>query len=115
MPKIRKDFMPRNKDSVFIESSMTHKSLQCLNQIDSHGVLNGVDATSVCREMKKWRKEAKDIDMGWERTNGFTYGFQVKQVNAYASFMLESYEKRYRSIVTEVSFKFGIDSRVHYD
>ena len=27
---IRKDFMPRNMASVFIESSMTHKSLQCL-------------------------------------------------------------------------------------
>ena len=29
--------------------------------------------------------------------------------------MLESYEKRSRSIVTEVSFKLGIDSHVHYD
>ena len=29
--------------------------------------------------------------------------------------MVESYEKRSRSIVTEVSFKLGIDSRVHYD
>ena len=46
---------------------MTHKSLQCLEQIDSHGVLKGVKATSFCREMKKWSKEAKDIDMGWER------------------------------------------------
>ena len=29
--------------------------------------------------------------------------------------MLESYENRSQSIVTEVSFKIGIDSRVHYD
>ena len=34
---------------------------------------------------------------------------------SYASFMVESYEKRSRSIVNEVSFKLGIDSRVHYD
>ena len=53
---------------------MTHKSFQCLKQIDSHGVLKGVNATSVCREMKKWSKEAEDINMGWERTDGFTYG-----------------------------------------
>ena len=53
--------------------------------------------------------------MGWERTYGFTYGVRVKQVNSYASFMVESYEKRYGVIVNEVSFKIGIDSRVHYD
>ena len=53
--------------------------------------------------------------MGWERTDGFTYGVRVKEVNSYASFMLESYEKRSISIVNEVSFKLGIDSRVHYD
>ena len=29
--------------------------------------------------MKKWSKEAKDIDMGWKRTDGFTYGVRVKQ------------------------------------
>ena len=81
--------MPRNMASIFIESSMTHKSLQCLNQIDQHGVLKGVNATSVCREMKKWSKEAEDIDMGWERTDGFTYGVRVKEVNSYASFMLQ--------------------------
>ena len=28
--EIRKDFMPGNIASVFIESSITHKSLQCL-------------------------------------------------------------------------------------
>ena len=115
MENIPKDFMPRNMDLVCIESSMTHKSLQCLKQIDSHGVLKGVNATSICREMKKWSKEAEDIDIGWERTDRFTYGFRVKEVKSYASFMLESDENRSRSIVTEVSFKLGIDSRVHYD
>ena len=91
MVEIRKDFMPRNMASIFIESSMNHKSLQCLNWIDSHGVLKGVNATLVCIEMKKWIKEAEDIDMGWEINNGFTYGVRVKQVNSYASFMVESY------------------------
>lgn len=43
--KIHKDFMPRNMASIFIESSMTHKSLQCLKKIDSHGVLNRVNPT----------------------------------------------------------------------
>ena len=65
--------------------------------------------------MKKWSKEAKDIDMGWGKTNGFTYGVRVKEVKSYASFMVESYEKRSRSIVNEVSFIGGIDFRVHYD
>ena len=54
--EIRKYFMPRKMGSVFIESSMTHQSLQCLKQIDSYGVLKGVNATSVCREIKKCRK-----------------------------------------------------------
>ena len=53
--------------------------------------------------------------MGWQRTDGFTYGFMVKQVNSYASFMVESQENNYGTIVNEVSFKLGIDSRVHYD
>ena len=65
--------------------------------------------------MKQWSKESKDIDIGWERIDGFTYGVRVKEVKSYASFMLESYENRSRSIVTEVSFKLGIDSCVHYD
>ena len=65
--------------------------------------------------MKKWRKEAEDIDMGWERTDGLTYGVRVKQVKSYASFMVESYEKRTGSRFIEVSFKLGIDSCVHYD
>ena len=53
--------------------------------------------------------------MGWERTYGLTYGVRVKQVNSYASFMVDSYEKRTRSRVIEVSFKLVIDSHVHYD
>ena len=65
MAEICKDFMSRNMDSVFIESSMTHKDLQCLKRIDAHGVLKGVNPTSVCREMQNWRKETEDIDMGW--------------------------------------------------
>jgi hypothetical protein len=32
--------------------------------------------------------------MGWERTNGFTFGVMVKKVEAYSSYMVESYEKR---------------------
>ena len=90
--EICKDFMPRNMASIFIESTMTHKDLHCLKRIDAHGVLKGVIPTSICREMKKWSKEDNDIDMGWERTDGFTYGFRVKEVKSYASFMLESYE-----------------------
>ena len=113
--KIRKDFMPWSMVLVFIKSSMTHKALQCMKIIDAHGALKGVNPTSVCREMKKWIKEAEDIDMGWDRIDGFTYGFRVKQVNSYASFMVELYEKRSGTIVNEVSFKLGIDSRVHYD
>ena len=115
MQEIRNDFMPRNMASVFIESSMSHKALQCLKRIDHHGVLQGVSPTSVSKEMKKWSKEAEDIDMGWERTDGLTYGVRVKQVKSYASFMVESYEKRTGSRVIKVSFKLGIDSRVHYD
>ena len=53
--------------------------------------------------------------MGWERIDGFTYGVRVKEVNSYASFMVESYEKRSRSIVNGFYFKLGIDSCVHYD
>lgn len=94
MQEIRNDFMPRNMASVFIESSMSHKALQCMKRIDRHGVLQGVSPTSVSKEMKKWSKEAEDIDMGWERTDGLTYGVRVKQVKSYASFMVESYEKR---------------------
>ena len=94
---------------------MPHKSLQCLKHIDSHGVPKGVNATSVCGEMKKWNKEVEDIDMCWERIDGFTYGVRVKEVKSYASFMVESYEKRSRSIVNEVSFIGGIDFRLHYD
>ena len=67
--------MPRNMALVFIESTMTHKYLQCLKRIDAHGVLKGVNPTSVCREMKNWSKEAEDIYMGWERIDGFAYGF----------------------------------------
>ena len=29
--------------------------------------------------------------------------------------MVESYEKRFGTIVNEVSFKLGINTRVHYD
>ena len=96
--KIRKDFVSRNMASVFIKSNMTHKDLQCLKRIVAHGVLKGVNPTSVCTEMKKWSKEVEDIDMGCERTDGFTYGVRVKQVKSYASFMVESYEKRYATI-----------------
>ena len=39
----------------------------------------------------------------------------MKQVKSYASFMVESYQKRTGSRVIEVSFKLGIDSRIHYD
>ena len=53
--------------------------------------------------------------MDWERTDGLTYGVRVKQVKSHASFMVESYEKIIGSKVIEVSFKLGIDSRVHYD
>ena len=116
MAKIRKNFMPRIMDSVFIESSMIHKALQCLKQIYRHGVLKGVSPTSVSKEMKKRSKETEpDIDMGWERTDGLTYGVRVKQVKSYDSFMVESYEKRTGSRFIEVSFKLGIDSCVHYD
>ena len=107
--------MLRNMASVFIESSMSHKDLQCMKKIDRHGVLQGVSPTSVFKEMKKWSKEAEDIDMGWEKTDGLTYGVRVKQVKSYDSFMVESYEKRTGSRVIEFSFKLGIDSRVHYD
>ena len=51
--------MPRNMASVFIESCMTHKSLQCLKKIDSHGVLKGVNATSLCREIKSGAKKMR--------------------------------------------------------
>ena len=43
--------------------------------------------------MNNWSKEAKDIDMGWERTDGFTYGVRFKEVKSFASFMVESYER----------------------
>ena len=115
MQEIHNDFIPRNMASLFMESSISHKALQCLKQIDSHGVLQGVSPTYVSKEMKKWRKEVGDIDMGWERTVGLTYGVRVKHVKSYASFMVESYEKRTGSRVIEVSFKLGIDFRVHYD
>jgi hypothetical protein len=49
---IHKNFTPRNMASIFIESSMTHKELQCLNHIDNHGLFKGVNATSICEEMK---------------------------------------------------------------
>ena len=65
--------------------------------------------------MKKWRKEAEDIDMGWERTDGLTCEVRVKQVKSYASFMVESYEKRTRIRFIGFYFKLGIDSHVHYD
>ena len=65
--------------------------------------------------MKKWSKEAEEIAMVLERTDGFKYGVRVKEAKSYASFIIESYEKRSRSIVNEVSFKLGIDSHVHYD
>ena len=65
--------------------------------------------------MKKWSKEAKDIDMGWERIDGLTYGVRVKKVKSYVFFMVESYEKRSGNIVNEIYLKLGIDSHVHYD
>lgn len=112
---IRNDFIPRNMDLVFTKSSMSHKALQCPKWIDSHGALKGVNLTSFSKEMKRWSKEVEDIYMGWERTNGFTYGGRVKQVKSYASFMVESYEKRSGSRVVEVYFELGIDSHEHYD
>lgn len=42
---INNDFIPKNMASIFIESSMNHKALQCLKHINSHGVLNGVNPT----------------------------------------------------------------------
>ena len=32
------------------------------DMINAHGVLKGVNPTSVCRERKKGRKEVEDID-----------------------------------------------------
>ena len=52
--EIRKDFMPRNMASIFNESSMTHVHVH-----DSHGVLKGVNATLVCREMKSGAKKMR--------------------------------------------------------
>ena len=94
MQEIRNDFMPRNMASVFIESSMTHKSLHCLNLIYRNGVLQELSLASVSKDMNKWSKEAEDIDKGWERNDGLTYGVRVKQVNSYACCMVESYENR---------------------
>ena len=39
MQEICNDFIPRSMASVLIQSSMSHKALQCLNRIDRHGVL----------------------------------------------------------------------------
>ena len=49
---IHKYFMSRNMDSIFIESSMTHKALQCLKRIDASGVLKWVNPTSVVAPKK---------------------------------------------------------------
>ena len=54
--EIRKYFMSRNMASIFIKSSMTHKYLLFIKRIDAHGVLKGVNPTSICREIKKWSK-----------------------------------------------------------
>lgn len=51
MQEIRNDFMPRNMASIFIESSISHKSLQCLKHIEHHGLLKGVNPTLVSKEM----------------------------------------------------------------
>ena len=71
--------MSRNMVLVFIELSMTHKALQHQKRIDAHGVLKGVNPTSFHGEMKKWSEEAEDIDMGWERTDGFTYELESRK------------------------------------
>jgi hypothetical protein len=76
---ICKKFTPRNMASMFIESSMTHKALQCLKHIDNHGLFKGVNATSICEEMKIWSNEADKLNMGWERTDGFTFGVRSKR------------------------------------
>ena len=115
MQDIRNDFMPRNMASKFIESIIIHKVFLCLKWIDSHSVLKGVNPTSVSKEMKKWSKDAEYNFMGWERTDGLTYGVRVKQVNSYASFMVDSYEKKTQSRFIGVYLKLGIDSHVHYD
>ena len=70
---------------------MNHKALQCLKRINCHGVLQGISSASVSKDMNTWSKEAEDIDMGWERIYGLTYGVRVKQVKSYASFMVDSF------------------------
>ena len=57
MEEIHNDFTARNMDSTFIKSSMSYKALECLKQIDRHGVLKGVNSTSVSKETKKWSKK----------------------------------------------------------
>jgi hypothetical protein len=39
----------------------------------------------------------------------------VKKVEAYSSYMVESYEKRYGEMAEDVAFKIDIDSCLHYD
>ena len=62
----------------------------------------GFNPTSVSMEMKNWSKEVEDIDMVCERVDGFIYGAREKNVKSYASFMVESDEKRYGNRVNEV-------------
>jgi hypothetical protein len=38
----------------------------------------------------------------------------IKKVQEYASYMIESYEKRYGEMVEDVTFKIGINSHLHY-
>lgn len=112
--EIHNYFMPRNITLVLIESSMSHKDLLSMKWIDSHGILKGVNLTLASMEMTVWSKEDKNIEMGWERTDGFTYGVKVNHVKSYASFMVESCETRSKIRVDEVSFKLDIDCHVDY-
>ena len=66
--------------------------------------------------LQKFITEATNDGLGWQRTDGVTFGCQVNSVEAWCIFMILLYERRSGEVLQDVVFfKLGIDSRCHWN
>jgi hypothetical protein len=115
MAKVRECFNPTNIAACMVDVGMCHKTLRKLKEFDRCGVFKNMPVHKVIQRMKDFSKEAFEAGLGWGRTDGYTVGYMVNNIEAYLTYMILIYEKRVNHAIGDICyFKLGIDSRVHY-
>jgi hypothetical protein len=98
------------------DSGITHKALEALKAIDQFGVFKNITHANVVQEFKNFKNDVYRNGLGWQHTDGATYGVQVNDVKMWATYMVLLYERRSASTLNGVVyFKLAIDSRCHWN